>query len=111
MRAFLLLTACLLAFGATMAFTSTDANAVVCARGVYRAGCAGYRGAVVVRRPYVPYARRAAGRCWCTVSTYGAATDARTIGLSPAAVRSKATALWAEPAEFFSGAEIWPALG
>jgi hypothetical protein len=55
MRGFLLLTACLLAFGATMAFTSTDANAVVCARGVYRAG---YRGAVVMRRPYVPYARR-----------------------------------------------------
>jgi hypothetical protein len=44
----------LLAFGATMAFTSTDANAVVCARGVYRAGCAGYHGAVVVRRPMSP---------------------------------------------------------
>ena len=29
-----------------------DANAVVCARGVYRAGCAGPRGAVVVRHPY-----------------------------------------------------------
>jgi hypothetical protein len=28
-----------------------DANAYVCARGVYRAGCAGPRGAVVVRRP------------------------------------------------------------
>ena len=54
----------MLAFGATMAFTSTDANAVVCARGVYRAGCAGYHGAVVVRRPYVAYARRAADRCW-----------------------------------------------
>jgi hypothetical protein len=49
MRTFLLIAASLLAFGATMAFTSTDANAVVCARGVYRAGCAGYRGAVVVR--------------------------------------------------------------
>jgi hypothetical protein len=57
-RAFLLMAASLLAFGATVAFTSTDANAVVCARGVYRAGCAGYRGAVGVRRPYVPYARR-----------------------------------------------------
>jgi hypothetical protein len=33
-----------------------DANAVVCARGVYRAGCAGPRGAVVVRhRPYYGY--------------------------------------------------------
>ena len=29
----------------------TDANAVACARGVHRAGCAGYRGAVVVRKP------------------------------------------------------------
>ena len=28
------------------------ADAVVCARGVYRAGCAGPRGAVAVRRPY-----------------------------------------------------------
>jgi hypothetical protein len=27
------------------------ANAVVCAAGVYRAGCVGPRGAVVVRRP------------------------------------------------------------
>jgi hypothetical protein len=27
------------------------ANAVVCARGVYRAGCAGPRGAVVTTRP------------------------------------------------------------
>jgi hypothetical protein len=31
----------------------TDANAVVCARGVFRAGCVGPRGAVVVRRPVV----------------------------------------------------------
>jgi hypothetical protein len=51
MRSFLLIAAALLAFGATMTFESTDANAVVCARGVYRAGCAGYRGAVVVRKP------------------------------------------------------------
>jgi hypothetical protein len=29
------------------------ANAVVCARGVYRAGCAGPHGAAVVRRPAV----------------------------------------------------------
>jgi len=56
MRAFLLVAASLLAFGATMAFTSTDANAVVCARGVYRAGCAGPNGAVAVRRP-VPVVR------------------------------------------------------
>jgi hypothetical protein len=51
MRAFLPLAASLPAFGATMAFTSTEANAVVCARGVYHAGCAGYRGTVIVRRP------------------------------------------------------------
>jgi len=44
MRSFLLIAVALLAFGATMTFESTDANAVVCARGVYRAGCAGYRG-------------------------------------------------------------------
>jgi hypothetical protein len=30
-----------------------EANAVVCARGVVRAGCAGPNGAVVVRRPVV----------------------------------------------------------
>ena len=29
----------------------SDANGVVCARGVVRAGCAGAAGAVVVRRP------------------------------------------------------------
>lgn len=51
MRAFLLIAAAVMAFAATMIVESTDANAVVCARGVYRAGCAGYRGAVVVRRP------------------------------------------------------------
>jgi hypothetical protein len=35
-----------------------DANAVVCARGVYRSGCVGPRGAVVVRHPYHGYYRR-----------------------------------------------------
>lgn len=53
MRAFLLIASALLAFAATMTFESSDANAVVCARGVYRAGCAGRNGAVVVRRPVV----------------------------------------------------------
>jgi hypothetical protein len=53
MRSFLLLAAALLAFGTTMTVESTDANAVVCARGVVRAGCAGARGAVVVRKPAV----------------------------------------------------------
>jgi hypothetical protein len=51
MRSFLLLAFAVLAFGGTMTFETTDANALVCARGVYRAGCAGYRGGVVVRRP------------------------------------------------------------
>lgn len=31
--------------------TVSPAEAVVCARGVYRAGCAGPRGAVATRRP------------------------------------------------------------
>ncbi|MET4255296.1 hypothetical protein ABIC09_000218 [Bradyrhizobium sp. S3.12.5] len=53
MRAFLLIASALLAFAATMTFESSDANAVVCARGVYRAGCAGPNAAVVVRRPVV----------------------------------------------------------
>jgi len=39
----------------TMAGTSNDAQAVVCARGVYRAGCAGPHGAVVVHRPGVAH--------------------------------------------------------
>ena len=56
MRAFLLIAAAVLAFGATMTFETTDANAVVCARGVYRAGCAGPNAAVVVRKP-VPAVR------------------------------------------------------
>lgn len=53
MRSFLLMAAAVLAFGATMTVESDDANAVVCARGVYRAGCAGTRGAVVVGKPVV----------------------------------------------------------
>ena len=53
MRSILLMTTALLAFVATMTIESSDANAMVCARGVYRAGCAGYRGAVVVRTPPV----------------------------------------------------------
>ncbi|MGH6824575.1 hypothetical protein [Methyloceanibacter sp.] len=42
-----------LASGMFLTTIPTDANAVVCARGVFRAGCAGPRGAVVVRRPAV----------------------------------------------------------
>ncbi|MEA1833935.1 hypothetical protein U8607_17750 [Methylobacterium durans] len=37
-------------------FLPTEANAVVCARGVYRAGCVGPNAAVGVRRGY--YGRR-----------------------------------------------------
>jgi hypothetical protein len=51
MRSLLLIAAALIAFGATLTFEPTDAQAVVCARGVYRAGCAGPNGAVVVRNP------------------------------------------------------------
>jgi hypothetical protein len=36
-----------------VALSTMEASAVVCARGVYRAGCAGPRGAVVARRPIV----------------------------------------------------------
>ncbi len=32
--------------------TVTEANAVVCARGAYHAGCAGPHGAAVAHRPY-----------------------------------------------------------
>ena len=53
LRSFLLIASAIVAFGATMTFESIDANAVVCARGVYRAGCASTRGAVVVRKPAV----------------------------------------------------------
>ncbi len=33
-------------------FATDNANAIVCARGVYRAGCVGRYGAVGVRAPY-----------------------------------------------------------
>ena len=56
MRSLLLIASALVAFAATMTFEPSDANAVVCARGVYRAGCAGPNGAVVVRHP-VPVVR------------------------------------------------------
>jgi hypothetical protein len=47
----------LVLLGGFIALSTMEASAVVCARGVYRAGCVGARGgAVVVRHPY--YARR-----------------------------------------------------
>jgi hypothetical protein len=42
----------LLLLGGVVVLSTTEASAVVCARGVYRAGCVGAGGgAVVVRRP------------------------------------------------------------
>ena len=46
-----LLVLSVLAFAAC--FAPDEANAVVCARGVVRAGCVGTTGAVVVRQPVV----------------------------------------------------------
>jgi hypothetical protein len=43
-RAVVLVAAAVLALAVTLGFEPTDANAVVCARGVYRAGCAEPRG-------------------------------------------------------------------
>jgi hypothetical protein len=51
MRSLLSAGAVLLAFTAFMIFQPGTASAAVCADGVYRAGCAGPRGAVVVRKP------------------------------------------------------------
>ena len=43
-------------FVTSMLIGYAPANAVVCARGVYRAGCVGPYGGAVVRRPYYhPY--------------------------------------------------------
>ena len=51
----------LVLIGGFVALTTTEANAVVCAHGVYRAGCVGAGGAAVVARLVVvaPHARRA----------------------------------------------------
>ena len=47
-----------LLLGGFIVLGTVEASAYVCARGVYRAGCAGGPGgAVVVRHPYHPYAR------------------------------------------------------
>jgi hypothetical protein len=51
MRISLIFALAVVAFATSMTSVTTDANAVVCAAGVYRAGCAGPRGAVVTRRP------------------------------------------------------------
>jgi hypothetical protein len=53
-RAIMTTVAAILAIGSVMA-TVSEANAIVCARGVFRAGCAGPRGAIVThRRVYAP---------------------------------------------------------
>jgi hypothetical protein len=49
----------LLLAGGFIALSTMDASAVVCARGVYRAGCVAAGGAAVVRRPVVRPAARA----------------------------------------------------
>ncbi|MCV9937168.1 MULTISPECIES: hypothetical protein [unclassified Bosea (in: a-proteobacteria)] len=56
MRA-LVLAAAMLGLGALA--VPTEANAVVCARGVVRAGCVGPNGAVVARRPVAVVVRPA----------------------------------------------------
>jgi hypothetical protein len=43
----------LLLAGGFIALSTVEASAVVCARGVYRAGCVSAGGAAVVRRPVV----------------------------------------------------------
>jgi hypothetical protein len=48
MRLPILVVLAITAFATTMTFNTTDANAVVCAKGVVRAGCAGPNRAAVV---------------------------------------------------------------
>jgi hypothetical protein len=57
MRKFLVFASVVAAFAATMTAETTDANAVTCVAGVYRAGCVGPRGAVVVAHPPVAACR------------------------------------------------------
>ncbi len=49
MRSILLVAIAIAAFSTMMTIRSTDANAVVCAKGVYRAGCVAPGRAAVVR--------------------------------------------------------------
>lgn len=46
-------------FAGLLAFVPTEADAFVCARGLYRAGCVGPRGAIGVRRGF--YGARVVG--------------------------------------------------
>jgi hypothetical protein len=52
MRSLLLATLAAVSFTTTMTYGAPDANAVVCARGIYRAGCVGAAGGVAVRGAY-----------------------------------------------------------
>jgi hypothetical protein len=55
-----------------LSFGTFEAKAVICARGVYRAGCAGPDGAVMVRRPpYYSYHRQS-GSISCASGVYRA---------------------------------------
>ncbi|MGF9758959.1 hypothetical protein AAII07_27550 [Microvirga sp. 0TCS3.31] len=67
--------------GGTFTLIATDASAAVCARGVYRAGCAGLRVAVVARRPVVAprvvAQRVVAPRVVCARGVYRAGCVAR----------------------------------
>ncbi|KAB0267279.1 hypothetical protein [Microvirga brassicacearum] len=62
--------------GGTFALSATDAGAAVCARGVYRAGCAGPRGAVVAPRP-VAVRRVVTPRVVCARGMYRAGCVSR----------------------------------
>jgi hypothetical protein len=53
MRLTLILALAAVAFAMSVTVVTTDANAVVCTAGVYRAGCAGLRGAAVIAKPPV----------------------------------------------------------
>jgi hypothetical protein len=54
-----------------LAVQATEANAVVCARGVYRAGCAGPHGAVTTHRGYGYGAAVVRPGVRCYVNRYG----------------------------------------
>lgn len=55
-------------FAATLTIELPEANAAVCARGYYRAGCVGRRGAVVTRR--APVCRVVCSRGICVRRCY-----------------------------------------
>jgi hypothetical protein len=65
MRTIILAAFAIATFLTAMTLDRTDANAVVCGRGPYRAGCVGPHGAVVAH----PYAHPYAGGCrWIWVN-------------------------------------------